>query len=217
MTDSIETVTSVSELCSDCFALILKLRTSREFGDPALLRRRIIDFLTQIERESRQIGIDMESIQSVKFALVAFIDETIVTSDWSERSAWQDNPLQFQIFERLDAGEEFFQKLRDLRMHSRANAAVIDVYYHCLALGFRGKYQVHDTEKLKLLLDDLYLELCQISGKSSENLSPHGLSKDEWVKNMVGWIPWWVIIASAATLAALFYLILIVLLSRSNG
>ena len=96
------------DICSDAFMLVLQLRASQEYGDPEVLRQRILHMLEKTEHQARRQNIDSEDIQKAKFALVAFLDETIITSEWSQKQAWLANPLQLQLYNRFDAGEEFF-------------------------------------------------------------------------------------------------------------
>lgn len=206
---------NLATLCSDCFVLILKLRASREFGDVEVLRQRIKTLFEKIERDGRHAGFAFEDIQTAKFGLVAFIDETVVTSDWSQKENWLSNPLQFILFNRFDAGEEFFQKLQELRTNARSNAPVLEVYYYCLALGFKGKYKIHEPERLRSLIDELYRDLRYLTGRDIPALSPHGQRKDEIVDVMTAEIPTWVIAVSAAAIGFFFYLVMTFLINNS--
>ncbi|MFX1263720.1 MAG: DotU family type IV/VI secretion system protein, partial [Promethearchaeota archaeon] len=99
------------EICSDCLTLILQLRRTSELGDQSVLKERIFSLLSKVEREAKEAGIESEDIQWAIFALVAFIDETIISSEWGAKDAWLAKPLQLEFFNRYDAGEEFFNRL----------------------------------------------------------------------------------------------------------
>ncbi len=71
------------------------------------------------------------------FAVCAFIDETILCSDWPERLKWQTAQLQHRFFNTTNAGEEFFDLLGAI---SPDDIQVREVYGYCLAMGFKGKY-----------------------------------------------------------------------------
>lgn len=203
------------DICSDCFALILHLRAAHEFGNADILRQKIKDLFTRIEKESRQNNITSEAIQMVIFALAAFVDETISTSEWSQKQYWLYNMLQMDLFNRSDAGEEFYRRLDLLRQRVRDNAQVLEIYYLCLVLGFKGKYQIREQEKLRILIGDLYAELQRLTGKPSNILSPHGRPKDEIVSVMKNQVPLWVIGAASAAIGLIFYLIMTFLISGS--
>lgn len=106
-----------------------------------------------------------------RFALCAWIDEAILSSNWSEKGKWRKEPLQKTYYKVTNAGEAFFERLNSLGPHQRD---VREIYYLCLAMGFAGQY-VHQGDEY--LLDQLklsnlkFLTGTQKGGKSSlENM-----------------------------------------------
>ena len=198
----------LAELCSQLIMLLLHLRASEEFGDETVLRQKINDLFHTWEHKCKRAGIEFDDIQMTKFALVAFMDETIITSNWSKRDVWIANPLQLELYNRFDAGEDFFKRLDELRQRSKVHTNVLEVYYLCMALGFEGMFQLRDREKLRWIIEDTYNELRQISGRSSEQLSPHGFPSDEIVETVKNEIPLWIIGVVATGFFIFIYLIL---------
>lgn len=203
---------TLSDICNECFTLILHLRAVRELGDPEILRRRIKELLDKIERDGRRSDVSPEGIQMAKFALVAFIDESIITSDWSRKESWRANPLQYELFSRFDAGEEFFRRIDQLRQRTQDNAPVLEIFYLCLVLGFKGRYQLFEQEKLRQLIGEMHNDLRRGIGKPTNVLSPHGRRRDEIVA-VTNEVPAWVIGVAAAGIAFLFYLIMSFIIS----
>ncbi len=201
------------EICSDCFTLILQLRKTSEFGDQSVLKERIFSLLSKIEREAKEAGIDSEDIQSAIFALVAFIDETIISSEWGGKDTWLAKPLQLEFFNRYDAGEEFFNRLEQLRQRPHYKSNLLEIYYLCLALGFKGKYSFQSRDALQRIKEDTYGDLVHTKGRSAQVLSPHGQRKDEIANVVAKEIPLWVIVTSAVAMGFFFYLIMTLLLS----
>lgn len=72
-----------------------------------------------------------------RFAVFAWVDETIMGGSWEGKRQWQGEQLQRKYFQTSDAGELFFQKLNTIGPHQNH---VREVYYMCLALGFTGQY-----------------------------------------------------------------------------
>jgi len=203
----------LADVCSECFTLILHLRAVREFGDPEILRRRIKDLLDKIERDGRRSEVSPDGIQMAKFALVAFIDESIFTSEWSRRESWRANPLQYELYGRFDAGEEFFRRVDQLRQRTQENAQVLEIFYLCLVLGFKGRYQLFEQEKLRQLIGELHADLRRVVGKPTNVLSPHGRQRDEIVDVVANEIPTWVIGVAAAGIALLIYVVMSFIIS----
>jgi len=84
-----------------------------------------------------------------RFAVVAWVDETIMNSTWSHRDRWKRELLQRKYYQTTDAGEIFFERLNQLGPHQRD---VREIYYLCLAMGFSGQY-CHGGDEF--LLDQL--------------------------------------------------------------
>jgi type VI secretion system protein ImpK len=206
---------SLIDICADCFTLILQLRNTSEYGDQDILRRRIRELLNKVEHEAREIGFDENDIQMAIFALVAFLDETIIASDWKHKSTWLATPLQLELFDRFDAGEEFFSRLEILRQKSSYKRDILEIYYLCMTLGFKGKYQFQQREKLHQFIEESYDYLRHLKGKSAEILSPHGKRRDEFVDVVSREVPVWIIGASAVAIGFIFYVIMNLLISNA--
>lgn len=207
----------LSEIFAPCFTLILQLRASRHYGDPEVLRKRIKELLERSEREGQRAGIDSEDLRTVKFALVAFVDETILASEWPQKEYWLARPLQLELYNRFDAGEEFFVRLEGLRTRPKENVEVLEVYYLCLALGFKGQYQIHGQEQLRILIEDIYAQLARIPGMTSNVLAPNGRPRDQIATEVKSKLPAWVIVAFAATIGLIVYLYLYIDIGNVAG
>lgn len=133
---------NLSDIASECFILILQLRATTNYGTADVLKSKVLDMFDKFENNARKIGVDNEKVRLAKFALVAFLDETIISSDWSEKNEWLTEPLQIKLFDTFNAGEEFFTNMSTLRQRTSANKDVLEIYYLCLSLGFKGKYQL---------------------------------------------------------------------------
>lgn len=196
----------IAGIYAPCFTLILQLRASYEFGDADVLRRRIKDLFDQAERDGLRSEVPSEDLRSAKFALVAFIDETILSSEWSQKDYWVAKPMQLELYDRYDAGEEFFVRLDNLLGDPRTHAQVLEVYYMCMTLGFKGRYLLHDQERLRILIEETYSALAKVPGMSSGILSPHGQPRGQAATEVRSKLPVWVIVAFALGLALLVYL-----------
>ncbi len=72
-----------------------------------------------------------------RFAVLAWIDEVILRSPWNKRPRWQGETLQGEYYRTTDAGEQFFERLN---LVGADRGDVREVYYLCLAMGFKGRY-----------------------------------------------------------------------------
>lgn len=196
----------LSEIYSPCFALVLQMRATNDLGEADVLRDRIKKLLDKSGLEATRAGHAREDVQDAKFAMVAFIDETILSSDWMQKDRWLARPLQLEIYDRYDAGEEFFDKLERLRGQGALHADVLEVYYLCMALGFKGRYQLHDQGRLRIIIEETYAELKRVPGMGVGPLSVHGQPRDQVATEVKSKLPAWVVVVCAAVLGLLIYL-----------
>jgi type VI secretion system protein ImpK len=80
-----------------------------------------------------------------RFVICAWVDEVILGSAWEHKHLWQREQLQRFYYNTTDAGEEVFERLNALGFHQQQ---VREVYYLCLALGFKGRFIHHGDEYL---------------------------------------------------------------------
>lgn len=118
----------------------------------------ILRLLTQSENVVKRGLFTQEDYDLGRFMICAWVDETILNSAWNQKAQWQREQLQRLYYHTLDAGEEAFERLNGLGLHQRE---VREVYYLCLALGFKGRFhhpgdehllEQVKTSNLKLLL-----------------------------------------------------------------
>lgn len=204
------------DLCAECIMLIVHLRANKEYGEAMELRRRILDLLERLKRTARRADIEQADVDAAVFALVAFLDETIINSEWSQKDLWMVRLLQEELFSLNTAGNEFFSRLEQLRQRPQMYAEVLEVYYLCMALGFKGKYQLQDADRLRTLIEDTYHDL-QRAGRTpnDEWIAPNGKRRDEIVEVVTREVPLWVIGAAAATLGFLFFVVLRILIGNA--
>jgi len=200
---------TLADLSSDIFILILQLRSTNRYGNAYTLKSKINDLFDLFQRNARHAGFDNEKINQAKFALVAFLDETIICSEWDQKSEWLAEPLQLKWFSTFNAGEEFFINMRTLQQRTTANKEVLEIYFLCLVLGFKGKYQLQSPENLRRVIDDLNLELHPDQFRMPDSISPHGKPQGELpVMETKSMFPVWIIPALSIVVCLVLYWIL---------
>ena len=127
----------ISEMFVDIIAYVFYfLKTSSKRQSPYdQVRARILQLLS--ESQGRSVDFVTEDYELARFAICAWIDEAVMNSGWNERSIWQREPLQLKFYQTTNAGELFFERLNNLAAHQND---VREVYYLCLAMGFKGRY-----------------------------------------------------------------------------
>lgn len=137
---------------SDVLILATQLSSSPDMPAPAELRSRVIGMLDRMVTDARAAGVSEPEIAEARYALVAFVDERILRSTWQGRTEWMNQPLQLVLYREYTAGENFFARLRALLDHGGQPRA-IQIYYLCLALGFRGAHDATNTNVAESFLE----------------------------------------------------------------
>jgi len=109
----------------------------------------ITRLMSDIEIRVGQARITADDFDLARFAVVAWVDETLLSSEWKDKDSWQKESLQRLYYQTADAGEIFFDRFNGIGPHQRD---VREVYYLCLAMGFKGRY-IHEGDDY--LLDQL--------------------------------------------------------------
>jgi type VI secretion system protein ImpK len=208
--------TIVSEVCAPALILGVRLRYHETQGDSHELERRADEILDRIEERLRVSGLSHSDVSDVVFALVAFLDESVVSSDWEFKADWLVNPLQFRRFGREDAGEEFFTRLTAIRGERTVRADVLQVYYLCLALGFKGRYALMPDRELDALRTDVGSQLRRLERREYSPLAPHGRAGEE-LAQVVKQIPIWVFAVAGVAMAFCLYATLTLVIASKLG
>jgi type VI secretion system protein ImpK len=205
----------IAKFSSEFFMFVLHLRRTEELGNPATLREAARSALQRLEQNAKKAQVDYENFQHAKFALVAFLDETCGVVRWSQAEAWKRNPMQFELYQRYDAGEQFFERLSFLRKDVGKYLEAIEVYYLCIVLGFKGKYQFVGREQLVGLQEQLHREIKSVVRHHTGKLAPEGYPREQIMEVVKKEIPMWVIFAVAASVGLLFYIVMSFLMSST--
>ncbi len=187
-----------------------RLRDGRqEVSSAEAFRGQAIEAIRLAGQQAQTRGYTGADIQLATFAIVAFLDESILNLRSPVFKDWARRPLQEELFGRHEAGETFFEYLQQLikRRDAPETADAIEVYYLCLLLGYLGRYSIASKAELRSLMQQAEEKIARIRGTNAE-MSPHWrlpeettgpAAPDRWQK----WFYWAAI--SAALLAPLCY------------
>ena len=130
-------------ILQEVLTAVVRYRANRQpVTDAESFRYQIREALKTAANEARNVaGYSSDDVKLGIFAVVAFLDESILNSRNPVFADWPRKPMQEEMFGHHIAGEVFFQHLDQLlgRDDSAALADVLEVYYLCLLLGFAGQ------------------------------------------------------------------------------
>ena len=178
-----------------CFQELLtvgeRLRSNRQqVADAPSFRAQIWAAVRQADDDARRRSYSADDIELATFAVIAFLDESILNLRLPVFADWPRQPLQLEIFGHQLAGELFFQKyLQNLLGRDETNelADVLEVYHLCLLLGFAGRYSIGGRGELKTIIDQVAAKILRIRQPTAE-LSPGWRLPQEAIRVMTD--PW---------------------------
>jgi len=214
------------EVCAEAITFAVKLRRmpdpmptpdDKEKLRAAMdrLRAEILALLKSLEAKGLDARLSRESVDLAEFAIVAFLDEIVMTSKWAMRGEWAKEPLQLHLHRTTVAGEQFFEYLNKIEAgRDPDRLGLLEIYATCIALGFRGKHgTAGGMEQLRGILSGLTRTFHSQSPHPNE-LSPHWEPTEETRAVLKSW-PGWVFLAAAAALLVVLFSLSQILLHRS--
>lgn len=207
---------SLAAICAKAFSMIITLSRGHNLGDATGLRSRVTATFGALEKQALECGYVTEDVRLARYALTAFVDEAISRTDWAGKHEWSKNPLSLEYFGDNVAGDEFFNRLAELRQQIEGQYELLEVYYTCLALGFEGKYALSDPHERRTLVDQIGRDLERLRPGAAE-LSPNWRPPEALSQLVAGDVPLGVITAIAAGLVFALFIVLNVLLNGQAG
>lgn len=168
----------LTSLSAPVFESVLKLRAGILLPS-AELRPSFERMLEELEQRAATLRFGAAQVQAVKFALAAFVDEVVLSESFPLRDKWEKYPLQLKYFGEHLAGIKFFDRLDEMMAQAEFDADVVEVYYVCLLLGFKGRYKIFLESQLKGVIEQV-AERLRAAGRLREGaLSPHWRASDQ--------------------------------------
>ena len=156
---------------------IVRIHSGRQpLVNADMFRRRTKEALAEVTREAMKRNYAAEHTIETDFALVAFLDEVILSSRDPARDEWVQRPLQEELFNITTAGELFFTRIERLltRADTQELADMLEVYFLCVLLGFEGQFATRNKTELHLLTDRMRQRIEHIRN-ADPRFSPNGI------------------------------------------
>lgn len=181
-----------------------QLRGGQEVRDGEGLYRRACSLVQEARSALTDAGFSDLSRDHMVYALCALLDESVMNRGTTDEGylTWRRDPLQARFFGTLNAGEELWERIRNLLREPAPDTAVLTCMYRTLQLGFVGQYRAQDDEHREDVVRAL-----------GERVPAFALSQDAPVVvrtshlrsgRRLYWLSW---IIGAAALAALWFVL----------
>ena len=184
--------------------MVSQLRGGQAVRDGEGLYRRACRLVQEAKSALTEAGYSDISCDHMVYALCALLDESVMNRGTTDDGylTWRRDPLQAHFFGTLNAGEELWERIRDLLKETAPDAAVLTCMYRTLQLGFVGRYRAQDDERREDIVHAL-----------AERVPAFTLAQDTPIVSRASrlhsgrrwyWLSW--VVASAALVALWFFL-----------
>lgn len=177
---------------------VTRLRAHRQHvTDAEVFRNQVRQAIRAADQDAKRLGYAEEDIKLATFAVVAFLDESVLNLQNTVFADWVRKPMQEELFGRHTAGEIFFDQLKHLlgRRETPELADLLEVYQLCLLLGFVGRYSISGRGELRAVIDAVSDKIARVR-QAREGISPMWRlpeggfvqgGADPWVKRLA-WV-----------------------------
>ena len=189
----------------DALTVGVRLRAERHpVSDAHTFRAQLRALLARAEQEGVAAGYAPDDVRLGVFAVVAYLDETVLNARQSALAEWARRPLQEELFGGHMAGEWFFQHLEQLlgRPDVPALADLLEVHQLCLLLGFRGRYAASDPTAVQTIVARVAERVARLRGAPGE-LAPAWRPIDDVPVARDSWLRRLTLLAAASVVGAL--------------
>jgi len=197
------------------FDLILRLKAGI-VAPSNDLRPKVAAMLEEFEKRSERYRINHKIVQVSKFALAAFVDETVLMNNFPMRDQWEKYALQLEYFGEQLAGNKFFEKLEAMLGQIEVTKDAVEIYYVCMLLGYKGRYAVYEQEKLLAIMERTANALVKAGKIVPVELSPHWLANDQPEPPKKRGMPIWAKLTALGGLGFAFIVYLVMFVMSST-
>jgi len=195
----------IDKICAEIIALVMDAAKSPSSDADKLHGDLCAKFDAAIRLyEAERLPVD--TVKELLYPLAALADEALMAVP-QYRARWIASPLQLRYFGEMGAGANFFSRLEKLTGEPEGKERLLELYFTCLALGFKGKYGMGTQSGLRTVFDNLGDTLTGMrpNGQRASALSGGNTNKKflSLRKCLIGAFTLFMIVAAAVYLPAL--------------
>ncbi len=199
-------------------SLATQLRGSASHPDSQSLFNELAKEIQKFEQTAKSGGARPEGVLAGRYLLCTLLDEIVLSTPWGHQSSWSSRTLLNAFHNEGWGGEKCFQVLDRVKLEPAKNINLLELFYTCIALGFEGKWRVHDRGRSELdnIQNDLYRLIAQHRGEHESDLSPRWRGVTDLRTPLAKYVPLWVVASVAAGVMALIYFGFLLMLNKES-
>lgn len=177
----------------EVFTVILRTRFYvQRVEDAEGFRATLRKMISTAVKEASALGYSDEASKMAIYAMIGFLDESVLNSKDPAFADWARRPMQEEMFGGHVAGEYFFRNLTDLlnRPASAEVADVLELHALCLLLGYRGRFAFGDASEIHTILRRIFDKIasfrggCELFRPREAPAAPLASKRDPWVRRL---------------------------------
>jgi len=177
----------------EVFTVILRTRFFVQRVENAdSFRATLRKMISAAVKDATAMGYSDEASKMAIYAMIGFLDESVLNSKDPTFADWARRPLQEEMFGGHFAGEYFFRNVTELlnRPESAEVADVLELHALCLLLGYRGRFAFGDTSEIHSILSRIREKINRIRGAyalfrpAETPAAPPAAKRDPWVRRL---------------------------------
>lgn len=178
----------------EVFTVILRTRFFVQRVENAeTFRATLRKMISASVKDASAMGYSDEASKMAIYAMIGFLDESVLNSKDPTFADWARRPLQEEMFGGHFAGENFFRNVTELlnRPESAEVADVLELHALCLLLGYRGRFAFGDASEIHSILHRIREKITRIRGSyalfrpAETPAAPPAPKGDPWVRNLL--------------------------------
>jgi type VI secretion system protein ImpK len=177
----------------EVFTVILRTRFFVQRVENAeSFRATLRKMISAAVKDASAMGYSDEASKMAIYAMIGFLDESVLNSKDPTFADWARRPLQEEMFGGHVAGELFFRNVTELlnRPESAEVADVLELHALCLLLGYRGRFAFGDASEIHSILHRIREKIARIRGAyalfrpAETPAAPPAAKRDPWVRRL---------------------------------
>ena len=177
----------------EVFTVILRTRFFVQRVENAeSFRATLRKMISAAVKDASALGYSDDASKMAIYAMIGFLDESVLNSKDPTFADWARRPLQEEMFGGHVAGELFFRNVAELlnRPESPEVADVLELHALCLLLGYRGRFAFGDASEIHTILSRIREKINRIRGAyalfrpAETPAAPPAAKRDPWVRRL---------------------------------
>jgi len=151
-----------------------KLKYIKSFRLLGKLQKELIQEINFFQETAKKHGYNAEYIVVCRYVLCATFDDVIANTSWGGQGQWEPYQLLSAFQQDPHHHDKFFIVLERALKDPALYIDLLELYYICLSLGYKGRYRSteHNQYQLEQIVNQLYKHIRAYRGSFSKTLSP---------------------------------------------